>query len=207
MRNETWKHGHNYPFTVAALRLGPSALLERWHCMIFQILPIVSSFTSLGWCLTWTLMPYCFRLGWCTIWQDVGCDFLSATKGMADGAYKSSGLLPPFEVNLDQWKWGDGREPRSMTCFIFFDSCGRFLLANTIGEDPHAEWTCLLSKLPPLFGAAVVVVSEVSNSLHHVVSPLSMPLVSPVFPYPHGPGLASPQWSITTIIFSPGSAL
>lgn len=83
--------------------------------------------------------------------------------------YRSLGELLPYEINLDQWEMGDGREPKiNYLSFLTFvsDTSLQTPQKKTFMTNEHAHLaTCHLSSWPlKLFSA--------SNSLHHIVSPL-----------------------------------
>ena len=102
-----WKHSCSCPYHHF-FQSQASTPWEHKPCMTFPVLPITSSFTLLGWCSTWTSLPLYLRLGWYPIWQDVGYDFLSATKGLVEEKLRSSGSFLPrrWILTIEKWEMG-----------------------------------------------------------------------------------------------------
>ena len=152
-------------FAITASRHGPRLCWNTDLAWFFR-----SSFISLGCCLTWTSLPHDFRLGWYSIWQDVGYDFLSATKGLAG--------VTSLWGGLNQWEVGDEREPRSITCLFWLHwtaikhiSSLHSCLVKTLTPSELACWAAcdLPSWLPKERSAG--------NSLPYIVSHPFLPLL------------------------------
>lgn len=148
----------------------PCTLWEHKPCMTFLVLPVVSSFTSLGWCSIWISLPLYFRLGWYTIWHDMEYDFPSATKGQWK---RNTEVQRVTSLGGESWPLRNGREPRSITCLFW--SMWTFTSVVPPCKLTRRRPSCQLN-MPakqPVISSCFLKWDSVHNSLYHIVSHLS----------------------------------